>query len=111
MFLFFIGLVVLLILYFSQTADLINPDNCVAAYGTYAVTPSQTGTVLTNCVQPDGTIGGCTFVAATLQDAINTCNANREMCSSFAYDGSNITFVASPFITTTSDINLYRFQS
>jgi len=111
MFLFFIGLVVLLILYFSQTADLINPTDCVATYVTYAAIPSQTGTALSNCVQPDGTIGGCTFPASTLQAAIGACDANREVCSSFAYDGTNVTFVTTPFITADSSINLYRFQS
>jgi hypothetical protein len=111
MFLFFIGLVVLLILYFSQTSDLINPNDCVATYGTYAAIPSQTGTTLSDCVQPDGTTGGCTFPAATLQAAITACDANREVCSSFAYDGTNVTFVTTPFIAADPSINLYRFQS
>jgi hypothetical protein len=80
-------LVILLIfficMYWIATVTLVAPSQCGAAYGLYSVSPGVTATPLSGC---DGVAGGpCNYTFSSLQQAIENCNYNSEVCQAFYY--------------------------
>lgn len=101
---FFIGFVVMLFVYFTKTAQLIQPGNCLSTTNTYLATPATTGPILT-C-----TTGPCVFQATTLQAAVSLCQSQPTICKQFVWAAQTgtVAFVGTPFTATTNtDVNLY----
>jgi len=107
MILFFIGFIIMLILYFVQRSKLINPDECPTCTptGDYLVLPGTGGTI-NRCGD-----GLCTFPASTLTEAIRICDQQASICNQFTWMEGNETVA---FISTTAPdptLNLYMRQT
>ncbi len=76
-------LIFFICMYWIATVTLVAPSQCGAAYGLYSVSPGVTATPLSGC---DGVAGGpCNYTFSSLQQAIENCNYNSEVCQAFYY--------------------------
>ena len=89
---FFVAFIIMLFVYGVKTAELISPADCPIPLNTYAVSPATTGTA-SACGTTE-----CVFQAASLQAAVNICNAQPTVCSQFTWSDltGTMTFVTSP---------------
>lgn len=97
--LFFISFIIVLFVYVTQTANFIDPSECLN--NVIVVHPATSG-VIRQCGS-----GNCTFPATSLQAAVNECSARADICQNFLWDGANVTFVNRPFNESSVDNNVY----
>lgn len=64
----------------------VDPNQCPVVKGTYGVVPRSNGEVINQC----GFYGNnpCISTQRTLEDAINECNSQKNICSMFSYNAS-----------------------
>jgi len=91
-------------MYFRCSVINVNPSQCGASYGIYAVEAGRTGNVISTC----GGSGNqpCTFVISTLQEAVELCNDNSDVCTAFYYSELNRNMSYIDPASTLKDVNL-----
>ncbi len=84
----FLMLVIMTSFYTSSIATRVDPRSCPTTAGSYGVEAGVTASVLGTCNNKP-----CTFTVDSIAEAINLCDADAARCSSFYYDGINMSYL------------------